>query len=271
MKKTFRLVVLLPVVTLGIGLSACGDDDSNGSPNNNVVDGVSVVTGKKIKEIKILDYIRGKSTSVNNINTTFKIDYDSKGRLSKVIRSDVSIYSADGNIETRDFEYLSVDYDLRVAQIAEGYLSYMFMLNNKGCISQIGNCSCNYDEFGYLSGAETGNEVLTLAYSDGELIKSSVNNMAKGNIQLYYIYTGEDSNSGELYFTMNAPNKRGYSDVEGIGGIRSLLCFIAYQSGLFGKISKNCAVISNTSTATFAKVLDQSEYNLTVHCSFKFE
>lgn len=260
-------LMMMPLTT------ACGGDDDGGSDgdgsNGNVVDGVNVNT-KKLKEITIIDYKDGNSQTTT-LNYHFNITYDPKGRLSTVTLSDYTYYDNNSGVEkTTSVEMLKIDYDLHVAQINEVYrqASQMFTLNSKGYIAQIGKCTCSYDYDGYLTRVESNNEIWSLVYNDGDLLKSAVSKLAKGNIKMYYFFSGEDTNTGELYFRMNTPDNLVHND----NFTQSILSFIAYQSGLFGKISKFCTSLSksNQSNAAFTKASESSSHQIVIHCSFKY-
>ena len=166
-----------------------------------------------------------------------------------------------------EVEVMKIDYDLRLV-ISNG-LKYMFSFNDKGYISQIGNCSCTYDSYGYLTGVENTLEIWTLAYNEGELIKSLISNIKNGNMQLYYMFYSENSDSGELMFYMNSEKYEDYIR----DPIRAVMSFIAYQSGLFGKITKHCSYLSrsNETSAVLEKNNEQDSRKFIVHCKFTYE
>lgn len=273
MKKLRMWSVLTLSLMMVPLMTACGGDGDGGSDgggsNGHVVDGVNVYT-KKPKEITIIDYKEG-SSQPHTVNSHFKINYDSKGRLSTVTLPDYTYYDFNsGTQETKSIELLKIDYDLHVAQInnINAQSSHMFTLNSKGYIAQIGKCTCEYDNDGYLIGVESNKEIWSLVYNEGELIKSAVNKLAQGDIKLYYFFSGEDTNTGELYFRMNTPDNY----VDNRNPIQAFLSFVAYQSGLFGKISKFCTSLSrsNQSNVEFTKASDNSSHQIVIHSSFKY-
>lgn len=262
---------MLMFFTMPLASSCGGDDDGggDGGSKGHIVDGVNVNT-KKLKEITVIDY-KESSLQTKELNYHFIINYDSKGRLSTVTLTDYTYYDVNSRTEkTGPVELLKIDYDLRVAQINEVYTqrSQMFTLNSKGYITQIGRCTCEYDNNGYLTGVESNYEIWSLVYNEGELIKSAVNKLAKGNIKLYYFFSGEDTSTGELYFRMTTPDNL----VQNNNFTDAILSFIAYQSGLFGKISKYCTSLSksNLSNAVFTKASENTSHQYVVHCSFKY-
>lgn len=259
---------------MSVCLTSCGGDDAEGGGNSHNVDGVNVISGKKMTEMNLV--VEKDLYSNHEDPIKIKIDYDSKGRLSRVYINTVN--SSTNEAET--FDLMSLDYDLREVKIYRGwdyyenaqYITYAFMLNNNGYISQISNCSCTYDNNGYLIGADSSKEIFTLSYNDGDLIKSVCNNIVKGKTKLYYIYSGEDKKTGELYFTMSSSEDLYYTAFSS-SSIRALMVFIAYQSGLFGKISKYCVSLSksNENSAIFTKRSESGTKEIRIRGTFKFK
>ena len=169
-----------------------------------------------------------------------------------------------------DVDIMRIDYDFRIVNISNGYSSanYMFSLNDKGYISQIGNCSCSYDSYGYLTRVEEFTEIWSLIYNEGELIKSLVNSLKHGNIEIYYMFYGENSDSGELVFYMNSEKEKRPR----FSG-QAVMCFIAYQSGLFGKITNHCTYLSRSNETSAALELgnEKNSNKYLVRCNFTFE
>lgn len=261
--------ILFFVLTFSL-IVGCGDDD--GDNNSGISGGVNVV-GKKMREVTIFDYTDGKNT--DNFNYKFKIDYDEKGRLTDVTLLNYPTYNyVDGELKVVKEEavnYLKIDYDMRIAHVFTFYnrsTSYMFTLNNKGYIAQIGPKTCTYDENGYLIGVESSSELWSFGYREGELIKSAVSLLARGNTNLYYFYPGENASSGEMYFRMTTPKE--YAGIRNLN--LSFMLFVAYQAGLFGKVSKFCSNLSRTeqSKAVFSKTSEKSENEIKIRCTFKY-
>lgn len=235
---------------VGIGFVACGSDDDN----SEVIDGVNVNKGKKLVEIQVYGETMSQTSGV------YKINYDSKGRLSGII-----FYSPKYD---QSNEILKIDYDLRELFVSET-LSYMFMLNKKGYISQISNCKCIYDENDYLVGAISTDQNWQLVYYEGEIIQSIIEIFASGNINTNYFYYGEKSETGELYFTMNSSGTKEYRGIT--NEKMAIRCFIAYQSGLFGKTDIHTSSFGETSKVK-AVVKKVTPYTTeTVHCDLKYE
>ena len=259
MKKVFCFLFTISLVSL-LGFTSCGDD---GDGNSSVVDGVNVNNGKKLTRLEILPQT---SNSTIEYNYKLRVLYDSKGRISSVIWTNGKKYENGKNTDA-EVEVMKIDYDLRV--VNSNGLKYMFSFNDKGYISQIGNCSCTYDSYGYLTGVESMSEIWTLAYNEGELIKSLISNIKNGNMQLYYMFYSENSDSGELMFYMNSEKYEDYVR----DPIRAVMSFIAYQSGLFGKITKHCSYLSrsNETSAVLERNNEQDSRKFIVHCKFTYE
>ena len=263
MKKAFYYLLTISLVSsVSFGITSCGGDDDGSS---SVIDGVNVNNGKKLTRLEILPET-GSSTTTD-YNYKLRVLYDSKGRLSSVIWTNGEKYENGKFIES-EIELMKIDYDLRLVNIYPS-LKYMFSLNDKGYISQIASGSCTYDSYGYLTGVESLREICTLAYSEGELIKSLVSNLQNGNMQLYYMFYGENSSTGELMFYMNGEKHKTY----GTNPIQAVMCFIAYQSGLFGKITNHCRYLSksNETSAVLERNNEQNSNKFVVRCKFTYE
>lgn len=267
MKKVFYYLLTISLVSsVGFGITSCGGDDDGSS---SVIDGVNVNNGKKLTRLDIL-LESNSSTTTGDYTVNLNVLYDSKGRLSDVIWTNGQKYES-GKYVDGEVELMKIDYDLRFVNISDGYssLKYMFSLNDKGYISQIGNCSCTYDSYGYLTGVENITEIWSLAYNEGELIKSLVSKLKNGNMLLYYMFYGENSSTGELMFYMNGEKYETY----GRNPIQAVMCFIAYQSGLFGKITNHCRYLSksNNTSAVLERNNEQNSKKFVVRCKFTCE
>lgn len=269
-KQTNIIATILLLMSLCF-VSCGGDDDGS---NSKVVDGVNVNTGRKLVRLDIHEPINNSYYGLDEVVYKLRIDYDSKGRLSKVILTNDYKYENGKYVEIdATKELLNIDYDLKIVNIFKEWSyyknDYMFSLNDKGYISQIANCGCTYDSYGYLTGVDSNSYIWTLAYSENELIKSMVNNLVKGKLDIYYMFYGEDRDKGELVFYMNAPTK-GYNSKIAYQGV---LCFIAYQAGLFGKMTNHCTYLSKSSetSAFFQKKNEQNNNTVDIHCTFKYE
>ena len=266
MKKVFYYLLTISLVSsVGFGITSCGGDDDG---NSSVIDGVNVNNGKKLTRLEILP--QTSSSTTTDYNYKLRVVYDSQGRISSVIWANGQKYESGKYVES-EVELMRIDYDLRLVNIYNGYssLKYLFSLNDKGYISQIGNCSCSYDSYGYLTGVENITEIWSLAYNEGELIKSLVSKLKNGNMLLYYMFYGENSSTGELMFYMNGEKYEDY----GRNPIQAVMCFIAYQSGLFGKITNHCRYLSksNETSAVLERNNEQNSNKFVVRCKFTYE
>lgn len=86
---------------------------------------------------------------------------------------------------------------------------------------------------------------------------------------LYYMFYGENSSTGELMFYMNGEKYEDY----GRNVIQAVMCFIAYQSGLFGKITNHCRYLSksNETSAVLERNNEQNNKKFVVRCKFTYE
>ena len=114
-KQTNIIATILLLMSLCF-VSCGGDDDGS---NSKVVDGVNVNTGRKLVQLYIDDVYK------------LRIDYDMKGRLSKVIQIN-SRYENGEQVDVAT-DILNVDYDFKL--ISYNYYNrkfdYMFSLNEK--------------------------------------------------------------------------------------------------------------------------------------------
>lgn len=88
-KLTFGSVLMLMVMAMSTML-ACGDDDSDSKK----VDGVNVINGKKIVELSITNiqpYYTIYEVIWDTPIATYKIEYDSEGRLKKILNKNIDI------------------------------------------------------------------------------------------------------------------------------------------------------------------------------------
>ena len=278
MKKNLCVILAILMSTI---LSVCfvscgGDDDGGGSGNQStLVDGVNVINGKKLMKISVegtYDYISGSySQTIKQYGIhkyDFDVEYDSKGRLSKV-KGKYTEYE-----EAPEIEILNIDYSRKFIVFTDVYgssLTLNFTLNKQGFISQLDNYHCSYDSYGYLTGVDSSNDIWSLTYEDNDIIKSSINNLKY--IYYYYMFYGEDEINGDLLFYMNSTSTHLKRDDKRM--MQTVLCFIAYQAGLFGKMTQHCTYLSKTSTteAILTKKITKNnqDMELVLNCSFVFE
>ena len=260
-------MMMLAAMMITIMVS-CGDDTSGGkSSQTMLVDGVNV-NKRKLLTLELL--YMGSSTGI------CQMTYDSKGRLTEI---DIP------NVGTG----LRIDYDLRMIEYYDGYkytydyqegrnvwgpnyVKCRFTLNERGFISQFGNCECTYNSEGYLTEVKSITDWLTLAYSNEDIVKAMVEKLKSGNIDLYYVYYEDKTNEGELYITCKELEASFNEKVE-----RSIMAMIAYHAGLFGNITKHCTMLPNTSDAkTFVELSKHSwsgtnkSEPITYACKFTF-
>lgn len=224
-------------------------------------DGVNVVVGKKLMELKVMD-------NSNSGLAHYKVEYDSKGRMSKIIGEyfktdyfEFDWWSPDYVVINDNIKYYptgeytelaTIDYDLRIVTLflSKSKIWYNFTLNNDGYISQIGTTVLNYDSNGYLTGVDEVKGISTLVYDSNDLIKASVSKIADGNLSLYYITYGNQDNEGDLYIKVKrSDDKKNYDNALWKIDDKDAICLIAYQSGLFGKVSKSVLHLRNKNEA----------------------
>lgn len=241
--KNWSICCLLAILPM---LMACGDDE-NGSGQK--ADGINVSTGKKITELSIFNN-DDKDLGV------FNVEYDSKGRLSKII------------YKYPNYNYfISLDYNFRevtISQTRSGTITYGFFINDDGYVSQLGTCTLTYKN-GYLVGTEIPKAIGQLTYDSNELIKGSLSNVIDGSIYFSYITYGNIENQGDLI--INIQN----TDDDYSLGILDIAAFIAYESGLFGKVSKSFIHLQNETEMSYLFNYSNKKYKNSLRLKFKCE
>jgi len=263
MKKIYQVVIFIMLTAVfNICVSSCSSSDDGGGTS--VIDGVNVKNGKKLVKLDI----QTETTMMDKpeYKLKIKIDYDSKNRLSKITCNEGK--NSNNGKQIDEIISMKIDYDFKMVTLSDGTSSrnYMFALNDKGYISQIANYYCKYDSYGYLIGVENNKEMWSLAYNEGELIKSLYNYK---QMDIYYMFYGEDQKTGDLLFTINVERDNSYGNNSTVAA----MYFIAYQAGLFGKITTHCTYLtrSNETAAILEKNTEKSKNKFRAYCSFTFE
>ena len=239
MKKISFWSLVLIGLTMIIG---CGGDGSD-STQSSIVDGVNV---SNVRKLVSLTYNYDGGYNDYKIIDNYQAKYDSKGRLEKVSFTE-KLYQKENLSNEITVDALKIDYDLRVLAMWTGF-SYNystkqseptmsrlpFSFNSQGYISQIGGYSLNYDSYRYFTGLDSSKDIWNIVYKDNDLSKSLASFNSK--LSTYYFTYGNNSKQGDLYFYINSelPSNSDYYLT-----MRTICCYIAYQAGLFGKITQN--------------------------------
>ena len=261
-----KSLMMLAVMVLSVVMACGGGDDVTTTNTSGIVDGVHV-NSRKLKSLTVERW-------------SFRMEYDSQGRL-------IAIEGLDYN--SNSLSICKIDYDLRMAEYINGMSSgydyttgtsnitykkgrVVFSLNDKGYISQIGNCSLNYNSDGYLIGANSSNEVFTYAYNNGDVVKSMVETIRNGKIDMYYLGYGEDASKGELYFYINDDNNSYYYYYSETKIYRAIAVMVAYQAGLFGKTGHRFTELPNNSNKKLIieRIDDQHSQSTKITCTCEF-
>ena len=265
MKKQMFIwsMMVIALMTLSMMLACGGDDDRESSQ---IVDGVNINGGKKIT------YLYINISPEYDYGYEFNIQYDLKGRLSKVLWRQ----KYQGDFLGTAASLIELDYDLRYIQVynqkEKNMYGYSFTLNEQGYISQIANVAFRYNTEGYLTNVDCINDFWTLSYNDNDISKS-LSAFASGKTKIWIFGYGKDSTTGEIIFNMNCGQDRKGSTSKNLNQeVHSVAGFIAYQAGLFGKISKHCSYLSSSSetTAIFNEYIE-SNLNTLLRCKFVCE
>ncbi len=271
-KSVFKYLTFAFVCIVCLEFGSCGGDDpENGSSQN--VDCVNVTTGKRLSELR-LEY-----ENMNKLPLIYKAEYDSKGRINKILFKEI-----DSKYDKEKKEYISyytgefslialIDYDLRVVNCYNPYdssFSKIFgcVLNEDGYVSQIGTCTLNYDSNGYLVGVEQPKGVGALSYTNNDLVKASVSDLIKGNITMYYVSYGNLENQGDLFINiLRTDDKKRTTNL----GITDMAYLIAYQSGLFGKVAKTFISLNSKSESTSLLDYKDDKYSYSIKMTYVCE
>ena len=237
---------LFVVMALSL-LMACGDSEENGNTKN--VDGVNVTKGKKIVELSFIEREYGRIVP-NHI----KVDYDSNGRLSRIMTEQFNYIISDNGNETYNFtseysEVLSIDYDSRLIKIPvrKRIETIGFVLNEDGYVSLLGKTIFNYDENGYLTGADEPKSFTSLLYNKNDIIRAETSLISSGDIKYFFVTYSNNSNNGDIYVRVSRSSNEKYRSLN--LNSRAVLFLIAYQAGLFGKVSNTVINLKNKSEA----------------------
>lgn len=256
-------------IVVSLGLNSCSSDNDDDNGNG------SIGNRRKLSEITLKRDYSDKLYVVPNEEYKYYMDYDSKGRLSKIERK----WQSGSESLWETYNIVDIDYDFGLITISnsekyydevyEGRKRYFnFELNDKGYISRLENLTCHYDEDGYLTRVSKEGGIWTFAYDQGDLIKYMLNDLAK-EPKIYYVFYGNNFDSGTLVYNVKAPNFHFY-----IRDDNSVLAIIAYQAGLFGKTAKHISYLSVPSTEkAIISLFDEKnpERYITTKCDFKFK
>lgn len=253
MKKSKLLSMMMLVIIVLPIMIACSNDDSKGTSKKS--GGVNVINGKKVVE---LSFFPGNNRHLPDI---YKIDYDSKGRLSKISYEKIlkDEYNSEKKewvaVDVKNVEYVKVDYDLKVVTILlnDNYPDYpesfTFSLNDDGYISRIGQCIFSYDSFGYLKNVDELKSIGTLYYdSNYDFVKASVSKFVDSNMALYYVPYTSTAEEGIMHVHVKHSDDE-YNRNHDIGK-KDICFFIAYQAGLLGKVTQTVLYVKDRNEAT---------------------
>lgn len=292
LRSCSKLTIGLTFISLlGLCVYSCGDDDSDS--DGAIVDGTNIRKGKKLVRLETDKYLLftsggGIIDTENDYKCKYKIEYDTKGRLTNIWLTniyyrngyfDVNVVEIDTLLEVARidyyFKYITVpfidSYRHNRGYGTEKYYRINFDLNEKGYISQIANFTCRYNEEGYLTNVDEVKDLWTFTYSNNDVAKVLVERLAWDKITTYYFYYGGDSNAGQLVFNINTTDSHFLSYVENY--LKTVVCLIAYEAGLFGKTTKHIQSLSSRnemSAIIDGKGSDDKE-NITINCSAFYE
>ena len=275
MKKTAKFWnILMFVVMMMLVMVSCGgnNDDSNSGSTPNVVDGPTIWSGKRISELRIFDTDQnGKPRSEHP--STFKCEYDSKGRLSKII-SDAYVPAKGYTPPTKSEITVSFDYGLQVVSILDSNVNrdkrytYSFNLNKDGYFSQFDKCLLSYEN-GYLTEVEQSKMISSIVYEENEIIKASITNLMSENVSLFYVTYGNVDYQGDLYVRVRYTEGKTGRLLPDLNG--AAMVFIAYQAGLFGKVSKHFIHLQDKNAESGIFDLESESETIFVKFSFTCE
>ena len=260
----FIFIVVMSISMIG----ACGGD--NEIESGNKIDGVNVIAGKKLLELRI-----ESDTFYNRLPYCYIVEYDTKGRINRIsYKLTNSKYDEEKGEYVNEYsgelyEIAFIDYDLKVLKVLKSYtpISIGFDLNEKGYISRIGSCTMKYDEKGYLIGVDAPKGISSLVYDANDLIKASVADLNRGNIFLYYVTYDNINSQGDLIINIRNAEYGGSN----FWDFSNVTCLIAYQSGLFGNVAKSFIHLNSKSNTSSIIGYKDDKTNYSLKLSFKYE
>ena len=146
--------------------------------------------------------------------------------------------------------------------------TFSFNLNKDGYFSQFDKCLLSYEN-GYLTEVEQSNKVSSIVYEENDIIKASISNLKNGNISLFYVTYGNVDYQGDLYVRVR--NTEGKTERLLPKPHGAAMIFIAYQAGLFGKISKHFLHLQDKNAESGIFDLEGETETLFVKFSFTCE
>lgn len=272
--KHYNLGIVIMIIAISMPLVvACSSNDEKDA--SKIVEGINLTTGKKIVEIQVANQIEYN----RKLPEVYKVEYDSKGRLSRVLYQEQDCDFDPYTGKSSDYYYTGeltevaiVDYDLRFVKTVNYFTrTHGFVLNQDGYISLIGNISLNYDNNGYLVGTDEPDKIGSLAYEGNDLIKASISNITRDKMALFYVSYGNLDNQGDLYIRILASDDKRKWDNETTLNRNNIIFLIAYQSGLFGKVVKSFINLTSKNEASSLFEYDDDRCPYSGKITFKCE
>lgn len=252
MRQKFNWIFYLLILMAIPFMAACGGD----SDDKQIVDGVRVNNGRKLKEF-----------TINDIN--YKLTYDSNNKLKSIIAS--SEYESYDTI-TIDYErnlFFYKPYRIHSFNFAKFLKKefYSFVTNEKGLISKIDTYNFSYDEAGRLINIK-GSDNFSLMYLNNDL--SSFLRTWMDSETTYSISDYKDYGDSEYNFGVTLLGEGHYLYKKtGLNGLGFIVA--AMQSGMFGNPPELFRIMSQKNKSTVSVVCDNPDRYDEFKCTFVYD
>lgn len=252
------------LVALCFIFSCSSSDDSQSSNSGHDYNG-----GRKVSKVQLLydyDYV-GK---IEQREREALLKYDNQGRLTTIAIQGIKDMGDRKVAIPYDEKAIDVtiDYDFCMI-VATGEPSIMFKLNERGYISQLEDCKIEYDKEGYLISAERYNGIWKFAYQNDDLIKFLSTLSDKGS-EIFFVDYDDETHKENVFLSANFKNYFLHPSAFDY----YFTVFIAYQAGLFGKVTKHFLNTYNTPKATIEALnvnYGHTKRNLLYHFIFTYD
>lgn len=233
--KTFRkLAAALMAVVVCLNFVACSDDDNNGNGANSTVNPKNVFTNgipKEVDGMKITKNAQGLVTKIESSNGTIvTFEYPNVATRAELANQHVRMISKYDTGGEQDETFI---YEMEIG--SNGFVKHCTETEEDGDLETWDFQYTAEGNINYMKRSEGGNEVTTITYKDGDIIKVTE------------VSEDEDNETPDIYnisytsATVTTPieNKGCLMLFDATLGIDMDEMEIAYYAGLLGKATKH--------------------------------
>jgi len=241
MTKTFRFIgMVLMAVLVSVSFAACSDDDDDNGGNGGKVNTSSVFTAglpKSVAGMSMTYNSDGTLASISDGGTRASFEYGSATRAVADNAVRMTIYEDGEVFATCDLLLNASGFVKSCTETCDGDVdTWDFGYNNDG-------------QLNYMKRSEGGNEVTSITYQNGNIVKAKTVSEDDG-----------DQNECSISYS-SQENKGGIMLFDATLGIDMDEMEYAYYAGLLGKATKNLPksnVDEEGETTTFTWTLNDS-------------